>query len=50
MEAKGVGYGALSALNPHMIYTAVTPYGQTGPHAHYKGTDLDGQAMGGALL
>ena len=49
MEAKGVGYGALSALNSRLIYTAVTPYGQTGPRAHYKGADLSGQAMGGVV-
>jgi benzylsuccinate CoA-transferase BbsE subunit len=49
MDSRGIGYGALSALNPSLVYTAITPFGQTGPHAHYKASDLTIQAMGGAL-
>lgn len=49
MDSRGIGYAALAALNPGIIYTAITPFGQTGPHAHLKASDLTIQAMGGAL-
>lgn len=49
MDSRGIGYAALSSLNPALVYTAITPFGQTGPHAHYKASDLTIQAMGGAL-
>ena len=50
MAARGIGYEALSKLNPRLVYTAVTPFGQEGPHAHYRAGDLTCQAMGGALF
>ena len=50
MDGRGVGFKALGALNPRLIYAAITPYGQTGPFAHYKGSEMSGQAMGGAMF
>ncbi len=50
MAALGVGYDALSAANPRLVYAAVTAFGQQGPHAGYKGSDLIGQAMGGLMF
>jgi crotonobetainyl-CoA:carnitine CoA-transferase CaiB-like acyl-CoA transferase len=38
MTELGLDYGSLSALNPDLIVTSITPYGQTGPyrdHASY---------------
>ena len=49
MDQRGIGYAALSAVNPALVYTAITPFGQFGPHAHYRASDLTIQAMGGAL-
>jgi benzylsuccinate CoA-transferase BbsE subunit len=49
MDSRGIGYSALSVLNPGLVYTAITPFGQTGPHAGYRASDLTIQAMGGAL-
>lgn len=49
MDQRGIGYAALSALNPALVYTAITPFGQFGPHAQYRASDLTIQAMGGAL-
>jgi benzylsuccinate CoA-transferase BbsE subunit len=50
MDSRGIGYSALSKLAPGLVYTAVTPFGQSGPRASYKATDLTTQAMGGSLF
>lgn len=46
---RGLGYASLSAAKPALVYTSVTGFGQTGPHAHYAYTDIVGQAMGGIM-
>jgi crotonobetainyl-CoA:carnitine CoA-transferase CaiB-like acyl-CoA transferase len=38
-ERLGVGYAALSADNPGLIYCAITAFGPDGPYARYKGYD-----------
>ena len=47
LAGLGLGYEALSEANPGLVYTSITPYGQTGPYAQYKGADLTASAMGG---
>ena len=47
MERWGLGYEALSALNPRLIMVRVTGYGQTGPYAGRAGFGAVGEAMGG---
>jgi crotonobetainyl-CoA:carnitine CoA-transferase CaiB-like acyl-CoA transferase len=47
MDCLGLGYGDLKALKPDIIFTSITPFGQTGPYAQYQATDLIGAAMGG---
>ena len=49
MEAWGLGYEALSALNPRLIYVSVTPYGQKGPKAQWPATELTLEASGGRV-
>ena len=49
LAARGLGYDALAAAKPALVYTSVTGFGQTGPHAHYAYTDIVGQAMGGIM-
>lgn len=49
MTARGVGYEALRAVRPDIVYVAITPFGQTGPYAHHVSTDLTLSAMGGAM-
>ena len=49
LAARGLGYDALSAEKPSLVYTSVTGFGQTGPHAGYAYTDIIGQAMGGIM-
>jgi formyl-CoA transferase len=47
MEKWGLGYEALSAINPRLIMIRVSGYGQTGPYAHRAGFGAIGEAMGG---
>jgi benzylsuccinate CoA-transferase BbsE subunit len=49
LDAMGLGYEWLSAANPGLVMTSVTPFGQTGPLAGWKGGDLVTWAMGGAM-
>lgn len=45
----GLGYDALVELNPRLIVTSISAYGQDGPRAHDEGTDLIGMATGGLM-
>jgi alpha-methylacyl-CoA racemase len=45
----GAGYDQLSALNPRLVYCALTGYGQVGPHAQEAGHDIDYLALTGVL-
>ncbi|MEE9286110.1 MAG: CoA transferase [Dehalococcoidia bacterium] len=47
LTSLGLGYEGLSAINPGLVFTSITPFGQTGPYADYKATDLVGWSMGG---
>lgn len=49
LAARGLGYEALAAERPGLVYTSVTGFGQTGPRAHYAYADIVGQAMGGVM-
>jgi benzylsuccinate CoA-transferase BbsE subunit len=45
----GIGYEAMKERNPGIILVSVTPYGQTGPCAKFRATDLTLLAAGGLL-
>ena len=47
MERLGLGYEALSSLNPSLIYCSITGYGQRGPLAHRAGHDINYLALAG---
>ncbi len=49
MERLGLGYGALSADYPGLIYVSLSGFGQTGPLRHVPGHDLNYQAAAGLL-
>jgi crotonobetainyl-CoA:carnitine CoA-transferase CaiB-like acyl-CoA transferase len=49
LERRGLGYDALSALNPALIMVSITPFGQDGPYAHYRAADLNGMGMAGFM-
>ena len=47
MKKLGLDYGSLSQLNPGLVVTSVTPFGQSGPYSDYKGNDLVCSHMSG---
>jgi crotonobetainyl-CoA:carnitine CoA-transferase CaiB-like acyl-CoA transferase len=49
MAAMGLGFEALSAINPRLIYCSVSFAGQTGPLAGRAGHDPAALALAGAL-
>jgi len=49
MDELGLGYESLRALNPGLIYCAITGYGQTGPYRDRPGYDTVIQAQGGIM-
>lgn len=50
LDRLQLGYSVLSAENPRVIVTSITPFGQTGPYADYKGPDLVAAGMSGYLF
>ncbi|MGO2146484.1 CaiB/BaiF CoA transferase family protein [Halomonas sp.] len=47
LESWGLGWEALSALNPRLIMVHISGYGQTGPYRDKPGFGVIGEAMGG---
>ncbi|RLB00440.1 MAG: hypothetical protein DRG83_11540 [Deltaproteobacteria bacterium] len=47
MKSLGLGYDVLNELNPEVILTSISDFGQSGPYQGYKGCDLVDQAMSG---
>ena len=47
LDALGLGYASLSAIKPELIFTSITPFGQSGPRKDWQGTDLTLQARCG---
>ena len=48
-DRRGVGYKALSEINPALIYCSLSAFGQTGPLRDKVGPDLIVQALTGAM-
>jgi crotonobetainyl-CoA:carnitine CoA-transferase CaiB-like acyl-CoA transferase len=49
MDRLDLGYAALSALNPRLVYCAISGYGQTGPLRDKPSFDVITQAMTGLM-
>ena len=49
MDRLGLGYEALSKVNPRLIYCAISGFGQTGPSSTEAGYDGKIQAMSGIM-
>ncbi len=49
LKRFGLDYASLSAVNPGIIYSSVTGFGQTGPRAEEPGYDAALQAMTGVM-
>src|SRR5215210_6660712 len=49
LDKLGLGYEALKATNPALIYCSISGYGRTGPYADKGGFDLIAQGMSGLM-
>ncbi len=49
LDKLGLGYEALSARNPRLVYCSVSAYGHTGPDSHRPGFGLIAEAKSGAM-
>lgn len=49
LGARGVDSRALREINPRIVVTSITPFGQTGPYAAYRGSDLVAMGMSGFM-
>ncbi|MDM0020947.1 CaiB/BaiF CoA transferase family protein [Variovorax saccharolyticus] len=47
IERLGLGYEAVRAINPRLVYAGVSGYGETGPWADMPGQDLLAQSLSG---
>ena len=45
----GIGYETLAAVNPQLIYTSISNFGQTGPYRDYRGSEIVFYGMGGEM-
>jgi crotonobetainyl-CoA:carnitine CoA-transferase CaiB-like acyl-CoA transferase len=49
LDSLGLGYADLVRSKPDIILTSITPFGQSGPKAHYRASDLTVWASGAYL-
>lgn len=49
LPSLGLGYDDLKADLPGLVYCSVTPFGQTGPYASFKGNSLACLALSGLM-
>jgi crotonobetainyl-CoA:carnitine CoA-transferase CaiB-like acyl-CoA transferase len=49
LDSIDLGYSTLSKINPRIILTSITPFGQKGPYAEFKGSELIVSAMSGIM-
>ncbi|HEX7475461.1 MAG TPA: CoA transferase, partial [Dehalococcoidales bacterium] len=49
LDELGLGYSDLCTINPRIVFTSITPFGQTGPYKDFKASDLEVMAMSGLM-
>jgi len=49
VDRLGIGYDAVAAINPGIVYCSTSGYGQTGPRSRWAGHDLNYLAVAGFL-
>jgi crotonobetainyl-CoA:carnitine CoA-transferase CaiB-like acyl-CoA transferase len=47
---RDLAYESLVSVNPGLLHLRITPFGDTGPWAHFKGSDLVHLALGGVMM
>ena len=49
LASLGLGFEALQKINPRIVLTSISNFGQTGPYRDYKAADIIEYAMGGLM-
>ena len=49
LPSLGLGFQDLEHVNPTLVMTSITPFGQTGPYKSFKATDIGVFAMSGRM-
>jgi benzylsuccinate CoA-transferase BbsE subunit len=49
LDELGLGYARLAEVNPRLVLTSITGFGQDGPRRDWKGSDLVHLALGGPM-
>lgn len=47
LPSLGLDYETLAAINPRLVVTSISNFGQTGPYRDYRATEIVADAMGG---
>jgi len=50
MARLGLDYEILSQINPKLVMTSISSFGQTGPYRDFKATDIVEYALGGPMF
>lgn len=50
MSSFGLDYHALKSINPKLVMTSISNFGQTDPYRDYRGSDIILYAMGGEMF
>jgi crotonobetainyl-CoA:carnitine CoA-transferase CaiB-like acyl-CoA transferase len=50
LDALDLGYAELSKLNPGIVLTSISGFGQTGPQRGFRWADIVAGALGGAMI
>ncbi len=50
LDERRLGYAELSEINPRLSVISITPFGESGPKAHWAATDLTLTAASGVMI
>jgi crotonobetainyl-CoA:carnitine CoA-transferase CaiB-like acyl-CoA transferase len=49
-DERGIGYEVLKRVNPSLVFARISAFGDDGPWANYKSSDLVHLALGGVMM
>jgi benzylsuccinate CoA-transferase BbsE subunit len=49
LASRGLGYEELKRMNPQLVFTSISPFGQTGPYRDHRTSDTVAEALGGMI-
>ena len=49
LDSLKLGYAVLAKINPRLVFTSITPFGQTGPYSKFSASDIEIMAMSGCM-